>query len=607
MSDAVDLIRSILGSACPDDAAARLVLDAALEREVDPLLYCAATMGVGEALAMERAARWADIPYFDVIPRDLDQDMSPNRLEALADVRVISLMTLDRPVAYGAPNFFGLMRLRERRLANPSLRQRLCLVPQSAINDYLARSASAALTISARQNLARLWPFATASLELTALARYGFVLAVAVLVVLVLLAPYLAQAWLLPLAACALLGPTIIRLLAILTPPEHLPRQDRPDDAELPIYSVLIPLRDETAMVPQLFSAMRALDYPPERLDIKFVVEAKSHGTIAAVERRLGDPRFSLVRVADAAPRTKPKALDFALPLCRGEHVVVYDAEDIPDPDQLWKAAQRFADDPDIACLQARLVIDNGRQRWLAALFAGEYAGLFAVLLPALARLRLPMPLGGTSNHFHTATLRRLGGWDAYNVTEDADIGIRLARMQLRVETLDSATRETAPTRLRPWLGQRTRWMKGWMQTFIVHNRNPGQLLREMGLPAMLTFEVLVLGMITAPILHVGFLAGTAIQMLLGISLWTWSDGWPVLYLGILGIGYGAAFVMTALGLLRLKRPDLLLAQLLLPLYWLLLATATLRALVELARRPFYWFKSPHRPTVRRRAAAYRK
>jgi cellulose synthase/poly-beta-1,6-N-acetylglucosamine synthase-like glycosyltransferase len=148
---------------------------------------------------------------------------------------------------------------------------------------------------------------------------------------------------------------------------------------------VLIPLHNEAAMVPQLYAAMAALDYPAERLDIKFVVEARSADTIAAVRAGLRDPRFSLVTVPDALPRTKPKALDFALPLCRGEHVVVFDAEDVPDTDQLWKAALRFRDDPDLVCLQARLVIDNGRRNVLAALFAGEYAGLFLVLLPALA------------------------------------------------------------------------------------------------------------------------------------------------------------------------------------------------------------------------------
>ena len=313
------------------------------------------------------------------------------------------------------------------------------------------------------------------------------------------------------------------------------------------------------------------------------------------MDAQLGDPRVSLVVVPDAAPHTKPKALDFALPLCTGEHVVVFDAEDIPDPDQLWKAALRFRDQPELACVQARLLVDNGDQGWLAAMFAAEYAGLFAVLLPALARWHLPLPLGGSSNHFRTSALRQIGGWDAFNVTEDADLGIRLARRRLRVETLDSNTREHAPLRLRTWLGQRTRWMKGWMQTFIVHNRNPGRLLTEMGLGPTLVFEVLVLGMIVAPLLHCGLVISMMLQLVCGAPLFD-GRGWSVFYSGVLGLGFGSSIAITLLGLARSGGLRLAFLQLLLPLYWLLIAGATLSALADLLRRPFYWFKTPHRP-----------
>ena len=213
----------------------------------------------------------------------------------------------------------------------------------------------------------------------------------------------------------------------------------------------------------------------------------------------LHDPRFSLLSVPDALPRTKPKALDFALPLCRGEFVVVFDAEDTPHPDQLWRAATRFRDAPDLQCIQAELYIDNAEESWLTGLFAAEYAGTFGVLLPALADWGWPMPLGGTSNHFRIATLRALGGWDAFNVTEDADLGTRLARLRYRCETMSLQRWRRRPTGFAAWMGQRTRWMKGWMQTFIVHNRQPGQLLADMGPVNMLVFEMAVLGMIITP------------------------------------------------------------------------------------------------------------
>lgn len=602
MSDALDLIKAILAEDNPRDDAALAVLDAALESELDILHYCATSLGMPPATIMERAARWAGYSFFDHVPRGLVGEIVPTRLEALATVRMFRQQLLDREVAFTAPEFFEVIRLKHRLAATPHLRHLLCFVPEPALRDYLAQAAAPALIDSARQNLARRWPYASAQLELTWIARYGFVAALLLLVGLVLAAPHIAQVLLLPVALALLLAPAAIRLAAVLEPLPRPPALQRPPDEELPVYSVLIPLRNEAAMVPQLFAAMRALDYPAGRLDIKFVVEAGSSATVAAVRERLSDPRFSLVAVPDAAPRTKPKALDFALPLCRGEHVVVFDAEDVPDPDQLWKAAVLFRDAPDLVCLQAQLVIDNGRDNWLAAQFAGEYAGLFGVLLPALARWRLPMPLGGTSNHFRLRTVRELGGWDAFNVTEDADLGVRLARRRLRVGVLASRTFEAAPVKLNPWLGQRTRWMKGWMQTFIVHNRDPGRLLAEMGLPAFLAFETLVLGMIAAPMLHCAFLVSLGIRIGLGAGLVDDSP-WTLFYLAVLAVGYGGAIAMTLLGLRRLHARHLLASQVWLPVYWLLVGAATFRAAHELVTRPFYWFKSPHRPTTRAVAA----
>lgn len=597
MSDALDLLRTVLGNACADDAAALALLESALQAETDPLLHAIIACGIDETLAMQRAAAWAGCAFFERVPRGLTGQVEPLQLEHLAGVRLFRMQVLDRRVDFTAPDFAGLLQLRRRLRTNPQLRQRICILPVSALQAYLAASVSDDLVTAARQGLTQRWPYAAAQLDLTMPARWSFALGLVLLLVLALSAPFIAELWLLPVALALLVGPASIRLAALGTPrpPPSPPR--RPPDEELPVYSVLVPLRHEAAMVPQLFAALWALDYPPARLDIKFVVEAVSPQTIAAVAARLGDPRVSLVTVPDAAPHTKPKALAYALPLCRGEHVVVYDAEDIPDPDQLWQAAWRFRAEPDLACLQARLSIDNGARGWLAALFAAEYAALFGVLLPALARWRLPLPLGGTSNHFRLSTLRAIGGWDAFNVTEDADLGIRLARRRLRVDTLDSSTSEHAPLRLRPWLGQRTRWMKGWMQTFIVHNRRPQLLVDEMGLGPALVFEVLVLGMIVAPLLHCGLGLCLLAQLALGAPLFD-GRGWSVLYTGFLVLGYGSTLATTMLGLARVQRLQLLLPQLLLPLYWLLISVATLCALTDLLRRPFYWFKSPHAPVA---------
>jgi cellulose synthase/poly-beta-1,6-N-acetylglucosamine synthase-like glycosyltransferase len=297
---------------------------------------------------------------------------------------------------------------------------------------------------------------------------------------LVIAAGTIGREALLPEVAILLAAPGLLRIVA------SLPRRAQPEvrllaDGELPVYTVLIPLRDEAHMVPMLRRAMSAIDYPPEKLDIKFVVEERSPRTIAAVKDVISDPRFRLVVVPEGPPRTKPKAVNYALPLARGAHLVIYDAEDVPQPGQLRLAASLFAADASLACLQAELVPDNADENALTALFAGEYAGLFGRLLPTLARLGLPIPLGGTSNHFRTDILRDLGGWDSYNVTEDADLGVRLRRRGLRAEPFASRTYEEAPTGLIAWMHQRTRWMKGWMQTYVVHSRDGVALKRDLG------------------------------------------------------------------------------------------------------------------------------
>jgi cellulose synthase/poly-beta-1,6-N-acetylglucosamine synthase-like glycosyltransferase len=324
---------------------------------------------------------------------------------------------------------------------------------------------------------------------------------------------------------------------------------------------------------------------------LRFLVETRSPETVAAAAAELDDPRFELVLVPDALPRTKPKALNYALPFVTGAHVVVYDAEDIPDPGQLRLAASTFARRPDIDCLQAELVVDNADETWLTALFAGEYAGQFGLMLPLLARLGLPMPLGGTSNHFRVATLRRIGGWDPFNVTEDADLGVRLARLRLKTETFDSRTAEEAPITLGAWLKQRTRWMKGWMQTFIVHNRRPRELLDELGWRGFLGFQIYVGSMIISAPLHTAFVGSFLVSQFLPHGP---IDIWDIISGTIFVIGYGGPAALVVAGLMRLGRQDLLVRQLFLPVYWVLHSVAGGLALFELLTRPYFWAKTEH-------------
>jgi len=286
------------------------------------------------------------------------------------------------------------------------------------------------------------------------------------------------------------------------------------------------------------------------------------------------------------------------LPLVRGEHLVVFDAEDIPARDQLRRAAERFAAHPEIDCLQAELRVDNGAESWLTALFAGEYAGLFTLLLPWLAQHGLPLPLGGTSNHFRTAALRAVGGWDAFNVTEDADLGVRLARMRSRTGTLAVATAEEAPIRLGAWMRQRTRWMKGWMQTFLVHNRHPIQFQRDIGWRGFLFFQIYVGSLIASSLIHTVFALSVAVQFaLFGTGWLRLADIWDGVYLLVLVVGYSGAFGIALAGLARQGKLDLAVYQLLLPIYWLLHAIAAIRAATELLTRPYFWSKTRHGET----------
>ena len=236
-----------------------------------------------------------------------------------------------------------------------------------------------------------------------------------------------------------------------------------PDEA-LPVYSVIVPLRGEARMVDQLLSAIEGLDYPADKLDVIIAVEADCHDTRAAITARKHRIPITVLPVPPSEPRTKPKALSVALPLARGAFTVIYDAEDRPESNQLRCAVQAFRSaGNDLACVQARLHMDT-KTSWHARYFIAEYAGHFDVVLPKLSALRLPLPLGGSSNHFHTKMLREVGGWDPYNVTEDADLGMRFARFGYRCSVIDSTTYEEAPANMRRWLGQRSRWFKGWMR-----------------------------------------------------------------------------------------------------------------------------------------------
>ncbi|MGH6835567.1 MAG: glycosyltransferase family 2 protein [Methylocella sp.] len=375
------------------------------------------------------------------------------------------------------------------------------------------------------------------------------------------------------------------------------PFRARVEDSRLPVYSIVVALNREARVVPQLAAALAMIDYPRGKLDIKLVIEHDDPATRRAIEALHLPATYEIVVAPAGWPRTKPRALNIALPLVRGELLVIFDAEDAPALGQLREAAERFLRAPrELACLQARLAIDNIEDSWLTRLFAIEYAVLFDVLNPGLAGLGLPLPLGGSSNHFRTEVLREVCGWDAWNVTEDADLGLRLARFGYGVGILPSSTREEAPARIDAWLRQRRRWSKGWMQTFITLTRDPRRLVAELGAANSLALALTMTSLVIAPPLWPFFTALMVHDLFAGLpspaSAFELIE--VVLWMSAGLFGTASILWLALLGMKRRKLLGLWPFVPLLPLYYLLTSAAAWLALCDLILRPYHWHKTEH-------------
>lgn len=425
-----------------------------------------------------------------------------------------------------------------------------------------------------------------------------------------LVLPHVVSSWIAGILTLSFLCVVLLRLAAIRAllgqgSRNALPTRAALPDSALPFYTVMVALYREEEVLPRLVAGLSALDYPSTRLEVLLVLEESDAATRRAAAALAMPGMFRVVVVPKGGPQTKPKALNFALQLARGDIVVVYDAEDRPEPGQLRAAAAALAaGDPSIACVQASLNIYNPDECFLTRQFAIEYSVLFDGLLPALDRLDWPLPLGGTSNHFPLATLKALGAWDPYNVTEDADLGVRLARRGLRTVTIASTTWEEAPHRFADWLPQRTRWLKGWMQTAITHTRHPVRLWRDLGTWRLFGLLVVMAGMLASVL---------AFPISLGLVAAAWWHGtllaapesswlqwlWWVAVANLV-LGFSTTMLAGAIAALRRGRLGLAPRALAMPWYWLLVSMAGYRALWQLVHRPFHWEKTRH--GVRRRA-----
>lgn len=369
-------------------------------------------------------------------------------------------------------------------------------------------------------------------------------------------------------------------------------------DRDLPTYSVLVPIYREARIVPRLIERLNRIDYPRAKLDIKILVEADDVETRMVLASLELPPFFEVIVCPLDKPRTKPRALNIGLIYAKGDCLVVYDAEDEPDPDQLRKAAAYFAQaDPRLGCIQARLAIDNAADSWIARMFALEYAGLFDGLLPGMSVTRQPIPLGGTSNHFRRATLENCLGWDAWNVTEDADLGLRLACFGYQCIVMNSTTWEEAPIALSAWFNQRTRWLKGWMQTACVlmryspSHRSRISMLKRFEIAVISTSSVVSALFHPLLLLIPGLLLAPSSEMVirstLHLTLWSFVSVVFVvsglLSLSIVSVGAQSRGF-------RLRLSDLAF----LFLYSLIKTLAAWRALFEFIVAPTHWHKTEH-------------
>ncbi len=386
-------------------------------------------------------------------------------------------------------------------------------------------------------------------------------------------------------------------------------------DEDLPVYTVLIPIFHEAKILSQNLRNMYNLNYPKNKLDIKILLEENDEETIneAKLLGLFGSPKkivegipskeyteflklFDPIVIPSAKVITKPRACNYGLLRAKGELVVIYDAEDKPNPDQLRKAAIVFLrSGKDVVCLQSKLNFYNADENTLTKWFSIEYANWYEFYLQGLDWIEAPIPLGGTSNHFRKKDLDELGRWDPYNVTEDADLGLRLARQKKKTELIDSYTYEEAPITAKSWIRQRSRWYKGHLQTYLVHMRYPRQLFKDLGAEKFLKFQLTFGTSIFIPLINPMLWILTAASFLLPINL-----GWLApSYLWLIcmcnmvagNISYLSIYVVACV---KLKKYRYTPYALLMPLYWVLHSIASWRGLIQLIRNPFYWDKTSH-------------
>lgn len=586
-----DLLNALVMQKSWDAPLGRILVAEGLVREDDVL----------EAVAQQHGLYRADLADTPPDPAlfDLAAPETWLRLRAVPWMRIGQMLA----VATARPD-----RLDDIAAALPDAPELLAVVaPEAEILDSIAAQDAGQLARRAETRVPERYSSRTWQTQ----GRWGLVGAALVLVALLVVlfwAPQAAGLGLCLLALATLVPVTGLKLAAFglqIFGRLHDVEPDEPaetqENTRLPRISVLVPLFHETEIASTLIARLQAVKYPRALLEVVLVLEEKDTVTRATLQALDLPGWMRVVQVPDTGPlTTKPRALNYALDFCDGDIIGVWDAEDAPAPDQLHVIAARFARaGPDVACLQGMLDYYNPRSNWMSRCFSIEYAGWWRILLPGVQRMGLVLPLGGTTLFFRRAILEALGGWDAHNVTEDADLGVRLAREGYRTELVQTVTEEEATCRAWPWIKQRSRWLKGFLVTWLVHLRDPGLIRQQLGWWRLLGVHTLM--------------AGTVLQFLLAPVLWT-------LWALPLGLGHpatssGMAWLPAALiplcvaselgnmatgaaGVARRGRRFLLPWVITMPVYYLLGVAAAFKAVFELLARPYFWDKTQHGQSV---------
>ncbi len=368
---------------------------------------------------------------------------------------------------------------------------------------------------------------------------------------------------------------------------------------DLPIYTILCPLYKESLILPEFVKAIKNIDWPKNKLEVLLLLEEDDQETIKKAKKLKLNKTFKIVVVPNSKPKTKPKACNYGLNRANGEFVVIYDAEDRPEIDQLKKAYLGFKSlSKKVVCIQSKLNYYNSGHNLLTKLFTAEYSLWFDLILPGLQSMDTIIPLGGTSNHFRTRELKRLKGWDAFNVTEDCDLGVRLYVKGLKTATMNSTTYEEANSKFLNWIRQRSRWIKGYLQTYLVHMRNPLKLYKNLGTHFFLFQLIIGLRMVfilVNPMLWLLTISYFVLFEFIGESVQAIYPA-PILYIAVTSLVLGNFLYlynhMIALG--KRQKWHLVKFVFAIPFYWLMASIASIVSFYQLVVKPHYWEKTVH-------------